>query len=238
MEDQIQRAKELIADAASITVITGAGISTDSGIPDFRGPNGIWTKDPDAEKVTDIKHYKLDPKVRAKTWGGYVEVDWNQYEPNAGHLAIKELYDKEKLLLCITQNIDGLHIKSGLPPERVTELHGNLREIICLGCSKLSPAEPTASPTCTSCGGLNKPNVVMFGENLDPIAYHRSETASIMCDLLLVVGTSLMVWPVADLPQAAMHSGIPVIYINRDPAPQHVTLSLLGSISEILPQIV
>lgn len=235
-QDKLTEAKDLITNAQTVTVITGAGISTDSGIPDFRGPNGIWTKDPDAEKITDIHHYKTSPKIRQKTWDGYVRTDWSIYKPNAGHEAIKKLYDDEKLLVCITQNIDGLHLASGIPPVRLVELHGHLRDIVCIGCGHSSPSADDME--CTQCGGLMKPNVVMFGENLDSSKYHKAEAAVISCDVLLVVGTTLLVWPVADLPLYAQKGGIPVIYVNGSPPPIKTTVNLIGSISEILPQIV
>lgn len=253
--DNIERAKELISNGTSITVLTGAGISTDSGIPDFRGPNGRWTLDPHAEKITDIHHYIHDPQVRMKNWRGYVNHDWDQYKPNIGHECITKLYFDEKLLVCITQNIDGLHIKAGLPEERVIEIHGSLRNVTCLDCGEDYPSTKfrNKDPWCPACedmemhgmslgehSGLLKPDVVFFGEDLNPLKYHKAEAASISCDVMLIVGTSLLVWPVADLPAYARRSGIDVIYVNGAPPPdsQKSMVNLIGPISELLPQIV
>jgi len=234
--ESIAEAKAILNRAETITVITGAGISTDSGIPDFRGPNGIWTLDPDAEKITDIDHYRSSPRIRQKTWDGYVKTDWSRYKPNPGHLAIKNLFDQEKLLVCITQNIDGLHHKSGISPERVIELHGNLRELRCLDCGNNTAVVDCMD--CPECDGLMKPNVVMFGEQLNHSDYHRAEMASISCDAMLVVGTTLLVWPTADLPRYAMRGDIPVIYVNGSDPPFEGMTKLIGSISEVLPRIV
>lgn len=259
-KETLEIAKELIADAERISVLTGAGISTDSGIPDFRGPNGIWTTNPEAEKYTNIDNYLKDPELRKKTWKTYTDPKWQEYEPNPGHLAIKKLQDDKKLLHVATQNIDGLHRKSGIEENRLSEIHGSLDRVRCMTCGWVFPTEDypphgtciggaiDGSGNTTHCDGIVKPDLVFFGEPLDPVLWHRAESAATSCDVYLVVGTSLGVWPTADLPVSALMSGIPVIYVNGDQAPNRYLklaqdyncrwYSLEGSISDILPEIV
>jgi NAD-dependent deacetylase len=242
--DPISEARELITNARSIAVLTGAGISTDSGVPDFRGPNGVWTLDPDAERLSDIVHYRKDPEVRHKSWDRYA-ANWGTYEPNAGHLALVRLHEDDRLLHVTTQNIDRLHHASGVPAERISELHGNREEVVCLGCGRVFLAHQVRfawgdDMICSWCGGMLKPNVVYFGENLDPIVWTRSVSAASSCDLYLVIGTSLQVWPAADLPVYARDQGTSVIYVNGEPArdTRMKRLNCIGSISEILTQII
>lgn len=242
--DALAEAADLIANANSIAVLTGAGISTDSGIPDFRGPNGVWTLDPDAERLSDIKHYRTDPEIRAKSWERYT-ANWGDYEPNAGHLALARLHSRGQLLHLATQNIDRLHYASGIPLTRTSELHGNREEVACLGCERIFKAYQVRfawgdDKICSWCGGLLKPNVIFFGEDLDPSVWTRAVNAAQMCDLYLIVGTSLQVWPAADLPAFARGHDTPVIYVNGEPA-RHTRmerLNCIGSISEILDEII
>lgn len=238
---KIEDARDLIESASRIAVLTGAGISTDSGIPDFRGPNGVWTLDPDAERLSDIRYYRSDPEVRRKSWDRYT-ANWGSYEPNAGHLAITRLYDQGKLLNVTTQNIDGLHQAAGVPGDFVSELHGNRSEVACLGCGAVTQAYQHrysfGYDMGCCCGGVLKPNVVFFGENLDPKVWTRAMNAATTCDVYLVVGTSLQVFPAADLPTTARAYGAKAIYVNGVSAPPRVDVRCLGSISEILTDIV
>ena len=241
----LDQARSMIVDASSIAVLTGAGISTDSGIPDFRGPNGKWTLDPDSERLSDIRYYKSDPEVRAKTWENYGK-GWGDYQPNFGHFALANLDERGKLLHLATQNIDRLHHASGVDPERIGELHGNREEVRCLGCGRTYLgfqyrfAHGDDTQICHKCGGLLKPNVVFFGEDLDDIVWSRAVNAAYHCDLYLVIGTSLQVWPAAGLPVRARDVETDVIYVNGERAPytQMKRLNLIGSISEILDEII
>lgn len=245
MHTGFAEAHSLVRVARNIAVLTGAGISTDSGIPDFRGPNGVWTLDPDAERLSDIHHYMKDPEVRRKSWERYTS-RWGDYEPNAGHLAVERLWEQGRLLHLATQNIDRLHHASGIPTDKIDELHGNREEVKCLGCGRVYKgfqyrfAHGDDTQTCHKCGDMLKPNVVFFGENLDPRVWTRSVSAASSCDLYLVIGTSLQVWPAADLPVYARDQETPVIYVNGESA--RVTrmerTEIIGSISEILSVLI
>lgn len=240
----VDEARELVANARSVAVLTGAGISTDSGIPDFRGPNGIWTLDPDAERLSDIRYYKTDSEVRRKSWERYAAA-WGHYEPNAGHLALARLHQDDRLINITTQNIDRLHHASGIPANLISELHGNREEVVCLGCKRIFLAHQVRfahgdDMICGKCGGMLKPNVVYFGENLDPTVWTRAVSAASSCDLYLVVGTSLQVWPAADLPVYARDQETPVIYVNGEHAKvtRMERINCIGSISEILDELI
>lgn len=235
----IVEAKKLIDQSNSIVVLTGAGISTDSGIPDFRGKDGIWTKNPELEKLTNINNYYNSPELRQSTWDAYLSSAWDEALPNDGHLAITKLHELGKLRNCITQNVDGLHIKAGIPSGKVIELHGNLREVKCIDCELITP-KAAATIVCSRCGGVNKPNMIFFGELLYPLTWWNAERSMDECDLLLIVGTSLMVSPATDIPIMAKHDGTKIIYVNGDPSPKfiHTDIELIGSISEILPEII
>src|SRR4051812_28127324 len=165
------RVRAWIDQAARLVVLTGAGISTDSGIPDFRGPNGVWTKNPDAEKQATLSHYLGDPEVRRRSWQTRISSPLFSASPNAGHLAIAELDRQGRLELLITQNVDGLHIAAGVDPSRVVEIHGNVRDWACMTCGARGPIGDALErvrngeddPPCPACGGIIKTATISFG---------------------------------------------------------------------------
>jgi NAD-dependent deacetylase len=246
---RIAEAKALVDDATAITVLTGAGISTDSGIPDFRGPNGLWTRDPEAEKASDIRHYVLDAGVRRRNWERRAVGElWADREPNPGHRALVELEARAKLLLLITQNVDGLHQKAGSSPDRMVEIHGNTRRAMCLDCDWRDDIEVVlervrsgdADPRCTRCGGLLKSATISFGQSLVPADLQRAQDAAAACDLFLAIGTTLTVYPIAHTVRIALGRGARLIIVNNDPTPYDADADVVlqTSISEALPQIV
>ena len=244
--DDIDRARELLVEATSVAVLTGAGISTDSGIPDFRGPEGVWTKNPEAEKTATLSYYVSDPEIRKKAWQNRISSPAWTAEPNEGHRALVALEDRLHTL--ITQNIDGLHHKAGSDPARIVEVHGNVREVKCLECDERAPMERALDrvrageedPPCRSCGGILKSATISFGESLVRDDLIRAEQAAQECDLMLAVGSSLTVYPVCDVVPVAKHSGAGLIILNAQETPfDHLAdVVLRGSISEVLPRIV
>ncbi len=241
-------ARQLVADARRVTVLTGAGISTDSGIPDFRGPNGVWTKNPEAEKQATLSHYLSDPEVRRRAWRSRLEHGAFRAEPNAGHRALVELERRGTLHTLITQNVDGLHQKAGSSPERVVEIHGTVHEVMCLSCDERAPMQRALDrvrageddPSCRSCGGILKSATISFGQGLDPEALMRAEQAALACDLMLAVGTTLTVYPIAEVVPIAKQNGASVVIVNgSETAFDHLADARIeGSISEVLPAVV
>src|SRR3954447_9582234 len=211
--------------ARSVMVLTGAGISTESGIPDFRGPNGVWTKNPAAEKTATIQHYVGDPEVRKESWRNRVSSNFFNAEPNAGHRAIVDLERTGKLIAVITQNVDGLHVEAGSSPELVHELHGTVHRVKCLSCGEEAPMERALArvrageedPACRMCGGILKSATISFGQNLEPDVVGAAEGAALACDLMLVLGSKLGVYPAAGLVPLAVRSGARLIIINEQP---------------------
>ena len=237
-----------LREARSVVVLTGAGISTESGIPDFRGPQGVWTKDPKAEKLSNIHHYMNDPEVRVAAWQArLVHPAWTA-EPNAGHLALAELERRGRLDVLVTQNIDGLHQKAGSSPDRVVEIHGTVREVVCMACDERAPMERAldrvrageADPPCRSCGGILKSATISFGQNLVPQDLMRAEKAARNCDLFLALGTTLTVYPVAALPGIALESGARLVIANAEPTPYdpHADAVLRGTLGDVLAALV
>lgn len=243
--EELDRARALLSAARSVVVLTGAGISTDSGIPDFRGPDGVWTRDPDAEKLSTIEHYLADPDARRRAWLRRLDNPAWVAEPNAGHHALVTLERAGRLSLLITQNIDGLHVEAGNDPERVVEIHGTIAEAMCVSCEWRGPMTDVldrvrsgeADPPCEECGGILKSCTVFFGESLDPDDLDRSFAAVEACDLLLTVGTSLQVYPIAGVVPRAMAAGASVVVVNGEPTPydDQADVVVRGSISEVLP---
>jgi NAD-dependent deacetylase len=244
----LQTAIELVAAAERITVLTGAGISTDSGIPDFRGPNGVWTRNPAAEKASDIRYYIADPEVRRASWQSRLEMPAFTAEPNAGHRAIVDLERLGVLYALVTQNIDELHQRAGNDPDRVIEVHGTVWWTRCLDCADRRPMPETLDrvragendPHCLVCGGLLKSDTISFGQSLIPEIIDRALRASEECDLLLAVGSTLSVYPVAGCVPLARANGARVVIVNGSPTAldDHADVVVCDSISTVLPQLV
>ncbi len=236
-------------DAAErVVVLTGAGISTDSGIPDFRGPQGVWTRNPGAEKLATLQNYVAEPEVRKRAWRSRLESPAWTAEPNAGHRALVTLERRGKLDTLITQNIDGLHQAAGSSPARVVEIHGTMREVVCLDCGERAPMERALArvrageedPPCRSCGGILKSATISFGQGLVPEDLRRAERAAARCDLMLAVGTKLSVFPIAGVVPVAKRAGARVVIVNAEPTEMDELADavLRGSISQLLPPLV
>jgi NAD-dependent deacetylase len=244
---ELDRARALVAEAERIVVLTGAGISTDSGIPDFRGPNGVWTRNPTAEKLAHIDVYKSDPEVRERAWRNRLDSEVWQAQPNAGHRALVDLEADGRLAALLTQNIDGLHLAAGSDPSLVVQVHGNAHEVVCLSCDERAPmqraldrvAAGEADPPCRSCGGILKAAVISFGQNLVLADLERAFRAAASCDLLIAVGTSLGVYPIAEVVPTALRAGAALMIVNAEATPfdHDADVVLRGSISDVLPAI-
>jgi NAD-dependent deacetylase len=231
-----------------ITVLTGAGISTDSGIPDFRGPDGVWTRNPDAEKLFTIQNYLSDPAIRKRSWLARRDNPAWGAEPNAGHRALVELERRGGLRALTTQNIDRLHQKAGSSPDLVLELHGNMVESRCTGCGargltaevldRLDAGED--DPACLLCGSILKTATVMFGESLDPDVLDAAIVAAAECDVFLAVGTTLTVHPAAGLCDVALQAGAELVVVNGgETAYDDLAHRVVrGSISDTLPPLI
>jgi NAD-dependent deacetylase len=246
-DPSVRAAAERVADASRVVVLTGAGISTDSAIPDFRGPKGVWTKNPGAEKMATLQHYLDDPEVRRRAWRNRRESPVWDAEPNIGHRALIRLEVMGKLELLITQNIDGLHHAAGSDPERIVEVHGSVREVVCLSCSFRAEMEHALArvdageddPSCLECGGILKSATISFGQSLVGEDLERSEVAAQSCDLLLAVGSTLSVFPIANVVPVAKSFGAEVVIINGSPTEMDGLADVVvrGSISQVLPVI-
>ena len=242
------QAREWLDAAGRIVALTGAGISTDSGIPDFRGPNGVWTKNPGAEKTATLSHYLSNPDVRKQAWRNRVESPMWEAAPNAGHHALVELERRGKLIALITQNVDGLHLKAGTDPDLLIEVHGNTREVMCMQCDERAPMERALDrvrageddPPCRSCGGILKSATISFGQSLVENDLIRADWAARNCDLLLAVGSTLGVYPVAGVVPIAKREGARIVIINAEPTEMDdiADAVLQGSISEVLPALI
>lgn len=244
----LETARAWIAAAERVTVLTGAGISTDSGIADFRGPQGLWTKNPEAEKMATLQHYLADPEVRRRSWRMKLAGSETERKPNPGHHALVTLERSGRLEALLTQNVDGLHHAAGSSPDRIVEIHGSLREVVCLDCGERAPMARALDrvrageddPACRSCGGILKSATISFGQGLVAEDLRRAELAARHCDLMLAVGTTLGVYPIAGVVPIAKDAGARVVILNGEPTEMDflADLVLRGSISEILPQIV
>jgi NAD-dependent deacetylase len=241
----IASAADLIDRAQRIVVLTGAGISTDSGIPDFRGPNGVWTRNPAAEKASTLSHYLNDPDVRRAAWQTRIHSPAWAAEPNDGHRAIVALERRDKLHTLVTQNIDELHQLAGSDPERVVEVHGTMRRYHCWGCHDEGPMDVMLDrvrageddPACLLCGGIVKSATISFGQSLTPGVIERAFDAAADCDALIAIGTTLQVYPVANLVPIAAQAGAAIIIVNAESTAMdhHADVLLRGSASDILP---
>jgi len=242
------RARELLRSSQRVLVLTGAGISTDSGIPDFRGPNGVWTRDPEAEKRSNISYYLADPELRRRAWKSRVESSGSRPNPNDGHRAVVAIEWAGRLLGLITQNVDGLHHAAGSDPARIIEIHGTSREVTCLDCGDRAPIERALDrvrageddPACRTCGGILKPATISFGQSLVTADLQRAESLARSCDLLLAVGTTLSVYPIAEVVPIAIASGASVVIVNGEPTAMDdlADVVIQGSISGVLTDLV
>jgi NAD-dependent deacetylase len=243
----VDTVRRWVDEAERLVILTGAGISTDSGIPDFRGPQGVWTKNPAAEKASNIRYYVSDPEVRRTSWRMRLDSRMFQAEPNVGHLAIAALDKKRKLHALVTQNVDGLHIAAGLDPEKVIEVHGNVREWMCLDCDARGPMGDALErvrsgeldPRCLDCGGILKSATISFGQSLRAEDIDAAQQAAFEADLLLAVGTTLGVYPVAGMVPLAKQTGARVVIINAEPTEMDDVADavLRGPIKELLPAV-
>jgi NAD-dependent deacetylase len=243
----VARAAELVDEAERVVVLTGAGISTDSRIPDFRGPQGVWTKNPEAEKAATIRNYVADPEVRRRAWRSRLDSPMWAAEPNPGHRALVRLEQRRKLHMLITQNVDGLHHAAGSNPDRVVEVHGTAREVQCLDCDYRDPMQVALDrvrqgdddPACLQCGGILKSATISFGQNLVAEDISRAFDAALECDLLLAVGSTLAVFPVARVVPLAKQNA-PVVILNGEPTDMDdlADVVIRGSISDLLPKMV
>jgi len=222
---ELQEIRDWIKAAERIVVLTGAGISTDSGIPDFRGPKGVWTQNPKAEKMATLQHYVADPEVREAAWQSRMAMFGTPREPNAGHLALVELEKDNQLQAILTQNVDGLHHAAGSDPEKIVEIHGTVREVVCLSCEDRWPMQHAldrvtageADPECVNCGGILKSATISFGQALVPEDLSRAQEEARNCDLLLAIGSTLGVYPIAGVVPLAKKSGARVVILNGEP---------------------
>ncbi|HKP63752.1 MAG TPA: NAD-dependent protein deacylase [Polyangiales bacterium] len=238
----------LLRASQQVVALTGAGISTESGIPDFRGPQGVWTKNPAAEKLSTLQHYMSDPEVRKRAWRTRITHEAWTAQPNAGHYALVELERAGRLCTLLTQNIDGLHQLAGSDPARVVEIHGTIRDVMCMRCSARGPMGPVLDrvrageedPQCRDCGGILKSATISFGQNLVAEDLARAEVAARQCDLLLAIGSSLGVYPIAGVVPLAKQSGAHIVIVNGTPTDMDglADYVLRGKIGEILPAIV
>ncbi len=224
---EIDTAADMILQAKKLVVFTGAGMSTESGISDFRSPGGVWSRF-DSSELT-FQKFQSSEESREKYWE-FSTSSWGEMaaaQPNPGHHAIAELDNIGKLDCVITQNIDGLHQRSGIPEEKVIELHGTARWVSCLECGQRYPREQIQDrlrggikvPRCDSCGGIMKPATISFGQAMPERETREAETRAAACDLFLVAGSSLVVYPAAQMPLIAKDSGARLIIINLTPTP-------------------
>ncbi|HEX9398223.1 MAG TPA: Sir2 family NAD-dependent protein deacetylase [Burkholderiales bacterium] len=246
--------REIIADVRSwidaagrVVVLTGAGISTDSGIPDFRGPQGLWTKNPLAEKMSNIHFYLADPEVRKLSWQNRLSSPAWTAKPNPGHLALVMLEKRQKLHGLITQNIDELHQIAGNSSDKVIEVHGTMRKFMCWGCGMRGPMQAVlervrageSDPHCRDCGGILKSDTISFGQQLLPEVIDRAMRVAEEADVFVSVGTSLQVYPIAGAFDVARAAGARTIIVNAQPTPfdDQADAVFRESISEVLPAI-
>ena len=244
----MEKAAAIVRQASRVAVLTGAGISTDSGIPDFRGPNGVWTKNPAAERTSTLADYLADPEVRRQAWTNRLNSPAWQAEPNAGHAALVDLERQGRLVAIVTQNIDELHQRAGSSPSLVVEIHGTMHHALCWSCGERGPMGPVlervragdADPACEDCGGILKSATISFGQALDPATLEAAEEAASDCEVFLAVGTSLVVYPAAGLVPIARRSGARIVIVNSEPTPyDHIADAVVNApISEVLPVIV
>ncbi|NUZ06422.1 SIR2 family NAD-dependent protein deacylase [Piscinibacter koreensis] len=245
--DPLATVRGWVGSARRIVALTGAGISTDSGIPDFRGPQGVWTRNPAAEKQSTLQNYLADPAVRESAWQArLVHPAWSA-EPNRGHRALVGLERQGRLHALITQNIDELHQRAGHAPERVIEVHGTIRRVVCWGCGERTPMLEVLErvrggerdPACRRCGGILKSDTISFGQALVPEVIDRAMRVAAEADLLLAVGSTLQVFPVAGVVPVARNAGARVVIVNDQPTAMDELADAVirGSIGDVLPRL-
>ena len=237
-----------LREARRVVVLTGAGISTESGIPDFRGPEGVWTKNPAAERTATLRHFVTNPEARVRSWASRAEIPMHNAEPNAGHFALADLELKGKLDTLVTQNIDGLHQAAGTTPGRIVEIHGTVHDYACLECGDRGPIgmvlervrQGDKDPHCEDCGGLLKSATISFGQALVPDDLELAQTAAAESDVFVAIGTSLTVYPVAALPEVAIRNGARLVILNAQETPYDALADaiLRESIGSVLPEVV
>ena len=247
MPDPIALVRAWVSSSRRVVALTGAGISTESGVPDFRGPQGLWTRNPKAERLSNIHYYMSDPDVRRLAWQQRLTHPAWHAEPNAGHLALVDLERAGKLHALITQNIDGLHQKAGSSPDTVIEVHGTVRECVCMHCGRRGPMHIAlervrageADPPCRDCGGILKSATISFGQPLVPIVIERAMMAARAADLLLAIGSTLQVYPVAGAVPRAKSAGARIVIINAEPTQfdDIADAVIRAQIEEVLPAI-
>ena len=234
--------------ASRVTVLSGAGISTESGIPDFRGPQGLWTRNPGAQRMFDLDAYRSDPALRVQAWANRrAHPAWTA-RPNAGHAALVALERSGRLVALVTQNIDGLHQRAGSDPARVLEIHGSIHQVECLACGRREPTPEVlarvdageADPACRRCGGILKTATISFGQALDAGVLQACLAAARAAELFLVVGSSLTVQPAASLAEVAVRSGARLVVVNAQPTPYDglADACLRDPIGTVLPGLV
>ena len=227
MDDDSAHAQRILTQARRITVLSGAGISTGSGIPDFRGPQGVWTKDPSAQQMFTLQNYVADPQVRERAWRARRDTPAWTARPTAAHRALVDLERAGRLRAIVTQNIDGLHQAAGSAAETVIEVHGTMWDVSCLDCGDRMPTQEVlrrlddgeTDPACRRCGGILKTATISFGQALDEQVMDAAVDAARDCDLLLTVGTSLQVYPAAGLCDVAQGAGARLVVVNAEPTP-------------------
>lgn len=240
-EEEVEAAARLLAGSRHAVAFTGAGISTESGIPDFRGPRGLW-KQLDPMKVAHIETFRRDPRA---FWEFAAGRNLSGARPNAGHRCVAELEEMGVVRAVVTQNVDGLHQEAG--SKRVIELHGTTKSASCLACGRRFPREEVVgrvrdgeNPPKCGCGGLLKPDTVLFGEPLPSDALRRAFAEAESCDLMLVLGSSLVVYPAASIPEAAANRGAPVVLVNGEPTEKDWMAEVVmhAKIGEVMPRVV
>lgn len=246
-EPLTDRVRRWVDDAQRIVVLTGAGISTDSGIPDFRGPQGVWTRNPKAEAQATLQHYLADADVRRAAWKSRLDSAAWSARPNRGHAALVALERRGKLHALLTQNIDELHQQAGNGAAKVVELHGTMRRAMCWSCGERTPMPEVlqrvrageADPHCLRCGGILKSDTISFGQMLVPEVIERAMHAAEACDLLLAIGSTLQVFPAAGVVPAAHENGARVVIVNNQPTAMDPLADAVirAPIGEVLPQI-
>lgn len=244
----VDEVRSWLAQTDNAVALTGAGLSTDSGIPDFRGPNGVWTKNPAAERKAHIDVYMSDPQHRRESWQNRLKMPLWDAQPNAGHRALADLERAGHLRWIVTQNIDGLHQLAGSDPERVLELHGTWWRTRCMRCTDERPMADTldrvrsgeADPPCLACGGILKSATISFGQQLDPDVIDTAAAVSAAADLMLVVGSSLGVHPAASLVPLAVRQGARLVIVNAEETPYDPLADAVirDPIGDVLPALV